>query len=81
MQRTQVYLDPGQTEALDRLARSRGTTRSELLRLAAQRFLAEEGAEDDPIYGIVGLGSSGATNTSDDHDKILIELMLDDHAH
>ena len=42
MRRTQIYLEPDLTEALDQLARRRGTSKANLLRLAARRFLEQE---------------------------------------
>ena len=42
MRRTQIYLEPDLNEALDRLARQRGTSKANLLRLAARRFLEQE---------------------------------------
>ncbi len=40
MERTQIYLTEGQTTELDRRARSRGTTRSHLIREAVEKYLA-----------------------------------------
>jgi hypothetical protein len=81
MQRTQIYLEPEQAASLDRLARSRGTTRAHLLRLAAARFLAEEVPDgDDPILGIVGLGSSGTHQTAAEHDRVLADQSLETRA-
>ena len=39
MERTQIYLTEGQTRELDRRARSRGTTRSHLIREALEQYL------------------------------------------
>lgn len=39
MERTQIYLSEGQTRELDRRARSRGTTRSHLIREALEQYL------------------------------------------
>ena len=77
MQRTQIYLDPELSQALDRLAHQRGTSRSSLIRLAARRFIAEEEApEEDPIFGIIGIGRSGLSDVSERHDDYLIEDKL-----
>lgn len=40
MVRTQIYLDESQTERLDQLAGSAGTSRSELIRCAVDSYLA-----------------------------------------
>jgi metal-responsive CopG/Arc/MetJ family transcriptional regulator len=42
MDRTQIYLDERQTAELDRRARERGTTRSQLIREAVERYLAPD---------------------------------------
>lgn len=39
MERTQIYLTKAQTRELDRRARSRGTTRSHLIREALEQYL------------------------------------------
>jgi predicted transcriptional regulator len=39
MERTQIYLSEGQTRALDRRARERGTTRSAVIREAVEQYL------------------------------------------
>jgi predicted transcriptional regulator len=72
MRRTQIYLDPDLSAELDRLARQRGTSRADLIRLAARRFLLQEGAEEeDPILGLIGLGDAGPGRVSEDHDQVL----------
>lgn len=77
MCRTQIYLDPELTAALDRFARKRGISRAEVIRLAARRFLEQEGADDeDPILGLIGLGSGEAGRVSEEHDRVLAEIAL-----
>ena len=74
MQRTQIYLDPEMADSLDRLARRRGTSRAEILRLAARQLLAqEEPIEDDPIFGLIGIGRSGLIDVAERHDEYLVE--------
>ena len=74
MHRTQIYLDPELADALDRVARRRGTTRAEVIRQAARRCLAQEGlAGDDPIADIIGLGTSSGGRTSENHDRMLAD--------
>jgi hypothetical protein len=84
MQRTQIYLEEEQARALDRIARRRGVSRAEVLRLAADRFISDE--EPDPIWGLVGIGASAemeeeAEPVPDDrvaelHDRVLVEHTL-----
>ena len=78
MHRTQVYLEPELTEALDQLARRRGTSRADLLRVAARRLLAQEEASgDDPIWGLIGIGSADPGRVSVEHDQYLAALNLE----
>lgn len=77
MLRTQIFLEPDLTAALDRLARRRGTSRANLIRLAARRLLQQEQGEDtDPILGLIGLGNGGPGRTSIEHDRVLAEESL-----
>lgn len=84
MRRTQIYLEPGLSAELDRLARARRTSRADLIRTAARRLVAEEGrwsGEQDPIWGIVDLGRGIDLPPSDgrgsaDHDRILADIQL-----
>lgn len=46
MERTQIYLSEGQTRELDRRARERGTTRSQLIREAVEQYI---GPVWDPV--------------------------------
>lgn len=79
MRRLQIYLEPDLAEALDRLARQRGTSRANLIRQAARRFVREEQVPaDDPIFGIIGLGRGEATNVSERHDDYLAEAEISD---
>lgn len=73
MQRTQVYLEPDLNAALNRLARQRGTSKANLLRLAARRLLEDETSdeEEDAIMGLIGIGGSGSGHASAEHDRIL----------
>lgn len=77
MQRTQIYLEPELAESLDRLARQRGMARAEVIRLAARQLLAEElPIEEGPIFGIIGLGRSGASDVAERHDDYLVESEI-----
>lgn len=77
MRRTQICLPPELNSELDRLARKRGTSKANLLRLAARRFLEqEEAGEQDPILGMIGIGNAGPGRVSEDHDSVLAEQSL-----
>jgi hypothetical protein len=53
MQRTQIYLEPDVSAALDRLARQRRTSRAGLIREATREFLAREVVtEEESILGL-----------------------------
>lgn len=77
MRRTQICMPAELNEALDRLARKRGTSKANLIRLAAVRLLAlEDAGEEDPILGLIGLGDAGAGRVSEDHDRVLADHAL-----
>jgi predicted transcriptional regulator len=77
MRRTQIYLEPDLSGALDSLARRHGTSRSEIIRLAARRFVEQEQASDeDGVLGLIGIGDAGPGQTSQEHDTVLAEESL-----
>ena len=49
MQRTQIYLDDAQTTVLDERARAAKRTRSDLIREAIDRYLAEDARSEAEI--------------------------------
>jgi hypothetical protein len=75
MIRTQIYLSPAQHRALKREAKTAGVSMTELVRqmvtdrVEGRRFPRVHGKEE--ILEFVGLGNSGASNTSEDHDRAL----------
>lgn len=74
MSRTQIYLQPDLDEALDLLAHQRGTSKANIIRMAARRYLQQEqDAGEDSILGMIGLGNAGPGDVSEEHDRILIE--------
>jgi metal-responsive CopG/Arc/MetJ family transcriptional regulator len=77
MQRTQIYLEPDLSEALDRLARQRRTSRASLIRKATRELLAREAVtEEDSILGLIGLAQDDAGDVSERHDYYLAEHTL-----
>ena len=68
----QVYIEPQQDYVLGNLAKKRGMSKAEIIRKSLDKFLREIPWEEDPGMGLIGLGSSGKKNLSDDHDKYLV---------
>ena len=68
----QVYIEPQQDYVLGNLAKKRGISKAEIIRKSLDKFLREIPWEEDPGMGLIGLGSSGKKNLSDDHDKYLV---------
>jgi metal-responsive CopG/Arc/MetJ family transcriptional regulator len=76
MRRTQIYLPPDLSDALDSLARKRGTSRAEVIREAAERLVQEEAPpERDPILDIIGMVQGGEEegDVARQHDRYLVE--------
>ena len=78
MHRTQIYLEPELAESLDRLAKERGTSRADLIRVAARRLVSEQ--SETPFGSILGLAGIGrdkddATDVAERHDEYLAEIV------
>jgi hypothetical protein len=71
--RTQISLDDWQYQLLLDLSRKTKKSLSALIReLITEKFAPKPGmAENDPVYGIVGIGASGRKHTARDHDAVL----------
>lgn len=75
MHRTQIYLNDDCNEALGRMARARGTSKSHLIRIATDRYLyQEESSNQDGILALIGIGQSGSDFVSEKHDEVLAQL-------
>lgn len=71
----QIYLDSKQDQVLRDLAHKRGTSVGSLIRESLARYIAEEiPIEQDPLMGIIGLGSSARGDLSINHDSYLAEM-------
>lgn len=70
----QVYLRPEQLDALRLLATKQGISVAELIRQGVDLLLTEIPVEDDPLWGIVGLGNSGVHDLALEHDRYLAEI-------
>jgi metal-responsive CopG/Arc/MetJ family transcriptional regulator len=77
MHRTQIHLEPDLNDALERIAAREGTTKARLIREAARRLVGDDrrSIEEDPIWGIMGMFSSGLTDVSTNHDKYLATVI------
>lgn len=62
--RTQVYLEPVAHQRLRRLAAERGTSLTDLVRVAVARFLEREAPADDPIARLAARGLPPETELS-----------------
>ena len=70
--RFQVYLDPGMSKELDKLAAQLRVAKAELIRAGGKRILQEKAkSKEDPIVGIVGMGHGGKGKVSEEHDRYL----------
>jgi len=77
LKRTQVYLEPEQHRSLKREARERGISLAELLRQIVGHYLRRERPREE-FLRIVGLGKSGRSDISEEHDRYLVESIARD---
>jgi hypothetical protein len=75
-----VYLRQEQLDALRSLAAKQGLSVAELIRQGVDRVLAETPVEDDPLWNIIGLGSSGVHDLALEHDRYLAEIENRDNS-
>jgi len=71
--RTQISLDDWQYHVLMDLSRKTKKSLSALIReIVSEKFATKPGeAGNDPLFGIVGIGSSGQKKSARIHDSIL----------
>lgn len=74
----QIYLRQEQLDALRGLAEQRQVSMAALVRQAVDRLLEDVPVEEDPLWNIVGLGSSGSGRTSARHNDLPAHLESDD---
>jgi hypothetical protein len=67
----QIYLDSGQDTLIELLAKKRGISKSSIIREGVDKFLKELPIEEDPAMELIGLGSSGKGDLSENHDRYL----------
>ncbi|NWF76295.1 MAG: CopG family transcriptional regulator [Nitrospirae bacterium] len=69
----QIYIEPKQEVLLEQLARERGSSKAEIIRLSIDKYISELPIEKDPAMGIIGLGKSGKKDISEKHDIYIAE--------
>jgi hypothetical protein len=74
--RTQISLEPWQYEALMEVSRKTRKSLAGILRdLITEKFAADKiNQANDPIMGIIGLGSGDGKAVARNHDKILYDF-------
>jgi hypothetical protein len=76
----QVTLRPEQLDALRSLATKQGVSVPELIREGIDPLLAETPVEKDPLWDIIGLGSSDVHDLALEHDRYLAESEESDNS-
>ncbi|MFQ5990713.1 MAG: ribbon-helix-helix protein, CopG family [Candidatus Methylomirabilales bacterium] len=83
-ERTMIYLDAEELEALREEARAQRVSLAELLRRAVKQYLDRHHAGPPPnpeaYLKIVALGASGRADISERHDHYLAEALRREHA-
>lgn len=83
MQRTQIYLHPEQHRALLNEAAKKGVSLAELIRQIVAEHLKRQAkspaAPKEVFLRIVGIGASGKTDISEQHDQYLAEALSGDN--
>lgn len=67
----QIYIEPEQAQSIESLARRKGISKAEIIRISLDKYLGEMPLEDDPALGIIGLGRSGKSDISGNHDAYI----------
>ena len=75
----QVYLEERQLGTLRWLAEKRGVSVAELVRQSVDCYLLQLPSEDDPLWGIIGIGLGGPPDLAERHDDYLVEEFLKHH--
>lgn len=80
--RTQIYLPPSEHKELKEEAKRLNISLAELLRRLVHRYLEQKARPSlsrDDFMSIVGLGASGHTDISEEHDKYIAEIIADEN--
>ncbi len=74
----QIYLEPAQDVALRQLARRLGVSMAEVIRRGLNLYIEEAvPPSSDPLLEVIGLGSSGRADLSENHDQLVAEEARD----
>ena len=81
--RTMVYLEPEQLQSLQKEARSQRISLAELMRRLVKSHLTKDkgvpSASKETYLKIIGLGSSGKKDISENHDQYLGKVIRREH--
>ena len=69
MTRTQIYLTEEQRRQIQRLAEAQNKSMAQVIRDAVEEYILKWSAEENALWDIVNLGSSGITDGSIHHDR------------
>lgn len=82
--RTMIYLEPEQLQSLQKEARGQRISLAELMRRLVKNHLTKDkgvpAASKEVYLKIVGLGSSGKKDISENHDQYLGKAIRREHA-
>jgi len=73
MTRTQIYLTEEQHQHMQRLAEVQHKTMAQVIREAIEAYIIQQSSSGDPLWDIVGLGASGVSDGSTQHDRDIYE--------
>jgi hypothetical protein len=82
--RTMVYLEPEQLQSLQKEARNQRISLAELMRRLVKSHLTKDkripAAPEEAYLKIIGLGSSGEKDISENHDQYLGKVIRREHS-
>lgn len=73
MARTQIYLTEAQRRRVQEIAASHQSTMAEVIREAIEFYLAQQDTKDAPLIALAGLGESGDSQSSEEHDRVIYD--------
>ena len=71
----QIYIEPKQADLLEMFSSKMGISKAAIIRESLEKFLKELPLEEDPAMTIIGIGSSGKGDLSENHDKYLAQYV------